>query len=294
MIIGDLNTEVVAAQLNLLFDITAIFKRRGRLVSGYADISQLLFDPTPYDAFERYYPLFHSSAFRRVTSLVANSQKAMDLEEILLKCPDLKAERIRETLDKAVSSALIHSEGSSYLPSNPVGFGPTFEWYVAAVCQQELASIAYWGVKVEKLTGDYDVVLVRENQVGYVECKSGKMSNITRKDIESFLERERVLSPHFSIYLVDGVSRDSINTLIDFALEQKLKYEYEMIGVMNTSVSLEAEEYRNFVRLVPINAYFLSTTNSVITSIREVYEFLTLVCDRGLPTENIAAKAKFR
>ncbi len=294
MIIDDLNTGVVAAQLNLLFGIESIFKRRGRLVSASEDIGQLLFDPTPYDAFERYYPMFHSSAFRRVVGLVANSQKAISLEEIVTKCSDLKTERIKEILDKAVTSGLLHSEGVSYLPSNRIGFGPTFEWYVAAVCQEELASIAYWGVKVEKLIGDYDVVLVRENQVGYIECKSGRLSNITRKDVENFLERERVLSPQFSIYLVDGVSRESLNTLVNFSLEQRREYEYEMIGVMNTSVSLEAEEYANFVRLVPINAFFLATTNSVITALREVYEFLTLVCDRGLPTENIAAKEKFR
>jgi hypothetical protein len=175
-------------------------------VSTCEDIGQLLFDPTPYDAFERYYPLFHSSALRRVVSLVANSQKSISLEEISTKCSDLKTERINEILEKSVTFGLLHSEGVSYLPSNPIGFGPTFEWYVAAVCQEELASIAYWGVKVEKLTGDYDVVLVRENQVGYIECKSGRLSNITRKDVESFLERERVLSPQFSIYLVDGVS----------------------------------------------------------------------------------------
>lgn len=294
MIIGDLNTEVVAAQLNLLFGIESIFKRRGRLVSGCEDIGQLLFDPTPYDAFECYYPIFHSSAFRRVLSLVSNSQKAISLEEITTKCPDLQIERINDILDKAVTSGLLHFDDTYYLPSNPVGFGPTFEWYVAAVCQQELSSIAYWGVKVEKLTGDYDVVLVRENQVGYIECKSGRLSNITQKDIQSFLERERVLSPQFSVYLVDGVSRENLNALVSFALEQKLEYEYEMVGVMNTSVSLEAEEYLNFVRLVPINSFFLAATKSVVASLREVYEFLTLVCDRGLPTENIAAKAKFR
>jgi hypothetical protein len=294
MILGDLDTEVVTAQLNLLFGVQSIFKRRGRLVSSCEDIGQLLFDPTAYDAFERYYPIFHSSAFRRVVGIVANSQKRISVEEIITKCPDLKAERIKEILEKAVTFGLLHSEDLSYLPSNSVGFGPTFEWYVAAVCQQELASIAYWGVKVEKLTGDYDVVLVRENQVGYVECKSGRLSNITRKDVESFLERERVLSPQFSIYLVDGISRESVDTLVNFALQEKREYEYEMAGVMNTSVSLEAEEYENFVRLVPINAFFLAMTNSVITALREVYEFLTLVCDRGLPTENIAAKAKFR
>jgi hypothetical protein len=294
MIIDDLNTKVVAAQLNLLFDIRAIFKRRGRLVSGYEDITQLLFDATPYNAFERYYPMFHSSALRRVVSMVANSQEPTSLQEIISKCLDLKIDRITEILDEAVTSALLRHEGTSYLPSNPVGFGPTFEWYVAALCQEELASIAYWGVKVEKLTGDYDVVLVRENQIGYIECKSGKLSNITGKDVRNFLERERVLSPQFSIYLVDGVSRESLNALVGFALEEKVEYEYEMIGVMDTSVSLQAEQYANFVRLIPINAFFLATQNSVITSLREIYEFLTLVCDRVLPTENIAAKEKFR
>jgi hypothetical protein len=294
MIIGDLNTEVVAAQLNLLFGIEPIFRRRGRRVSSCEDVGQLLFDPTPYDAFQRYYRMFHSSAFRRVVSLVANSQNAISHREITTKCRDLKTVKVNDILDKATTSGLLHSDGASYCPSNPVGFGPTFEWYVAAVCREELASIAYWGVKVEQLTGDYDVVLVRENQVGYIECKSGRLSNITRKDVESFLERERVLSPQFSVYLVDGISRKSLKTLVDFALEQKREYEYEMIGVMNTSVSLEAEEYMNFVRLVPINAFFLATTNSVIVALRQVYEFLTLVCDRGLPTENIAAKAKFR
>jgi hypothetical protein len=70
----------------------------------------------------------------------------MGFEEIASKCPDLRTERIKEILDQAVGSSLLHNQGCSYLPSNPIGFGPTFEWYVAAVCQEELASIAYWGV----------------------------------------------------------------------------------------------------------------------------------------------------
>lgn len=294
MIINDLDTRVAAAQLRLLFDIEAIFKRRGRRVAAFEDTNELLFDPTPHDAFEKYYPVFHSLAFRRIIRLVANSQGALSIEEICSECPDLKAEKIDDVLTKAIQLKLLVSQDAKYLPSRSVGFGPTFEWYVAAVCIEELSSIAYWGVKVENLTGDYDVVLIRENQVGYIECKSGKVSNIDRSDIKNFLERERILAPQFSIYLVDGISRESLLTLVKFALEQKLEYEFETPGVMDTSVSLEVENYRNFVRLIPINSFFLAAKSSLASTLREVYEFLTLVYDRALPTENMVAKARFR
>lgn len=294
MIIGDLDTRVAAAQLRLLFDIEAIFKRRGRRVSDFESPDELLFDPTPYDAFEKYYPVFHSSAFRRIVGMVANSQKALTIDAVSSECSDLTREKIDEDLERAVQLGLFISQDDKYFPSRPVGFGPTFEWYVGAVCVEELSSIAYWGVKVENLTGDYDVVVIRENQIGYIECKSGKLSNINRNDIKNFLERERILAPQFSIYLVDGVSRESLVTLVEFALEQRLDYQFEIPGVMNTEVSLEAEDYRNFVRLIPINSFFVGVGGSLSSTLREVYEFLTLVCDRALPTENMAAKVRFR
>ena len=294
MIIGDLDTRVAAAQLSLLFDIEAIFKRRGRKVASYGNIGELLFDPTPINAFGKYYPVFHSSSFRRVIGLVANSQDGLTIDAIQENFSDLTASQLSDILDKAIKLKLISFQDPKYIPSNPVGFGPSFEWYVSAVCVEELSSIAYWGVKVENLTGDYDVVLIRENQIGYIECKSGKLSNITKNHIKNFLERERVLAPQFSIYLIDGVSRDRLNGVVDFALEQKLEYEFEMPGVMDTQVTLESEEYKNFIRLIPINSFFVSVHNSIASTLREIYEFLTLVCDRSLPTENMAAKNKFR
>ena len=51
MIIGDLDKRVATAQLSLLFDIEAIFRRRGRKVASYENLDELLFDPTPNDAF---------------------------------------------------------------------------------------------------------------------------------------------------------------------------------------------------------------------------------------------------
>jgi len=294
MIIGDLDTRVAATQLSLLFDIEAIFRRRGRKVASYENLDELLFDPTPIDAFEKYYPVFHSSSFRRITSLVANSEDGLTIEAIQEGSSDLNSSQLIDILNRAVELKLLLFQDGKYVPSNPVGFGSSFEWYVASVCVEELSSIAYWGVKVKNLTGDYDVVLIRENQIGYIECKSGKLSNITKGHIENFLERERVLAPQFSIYLIDGVSRDRLNNVVDYALQQKLEYEFEIPGVMDTQVTLEAEVYKNFVRLIPINSFFVSVHGSIASTLREIYEFLTLVCDRSLPTENMAAKKKFR
>jgi len=293
MIIGDFDTRVAAAQLNLIFDIEAIFKRRGQKVAVFEKNGDLLFDQTNYGAFEKYYLVFHSSSFRRISSIIGSFTDGLTLDEIHSRCPDLKKSKTIDILNEAVNLGIIVRKESVYLLSNPIGFGPTFEWYVAAVCIKELSSMAYWGVKVEKLTGDYDVVLVRENQIGYIECKSGNFSNISKNHIKSFLDRERILAPQFSIYLVDGVSKDNLKILVDYALEQKFEYEIEIPGVMNTEVSLEAEEYRHFIRLIPINSFFISVRSSIASALREIYQFLTLVCDRTVPTENKAAKAKF-
>jgi hypothetical protein len=294
MIIGGLDTRVAMAQLNHLFDIEAIFKRRGRKVIAYEKVEDVLFDLTVYDASEKYYPLFHSTSFRQIVRVVANRQIPVTADDVLLECRDLDGNKVSKVLGKAVEFGLLVKQDDRYLPSKPVGFGSTFEWYVASVCMEELSSIAYWGVKVEQMPGDYDVVVIRENQIGYIECKSGKFSNITKDDIANFLLRERVLAPQFSVYLVDGISRENLSGLVRFALEQKLNYEFEIPGVMSTNVSLEAEEYKNFIRLIPINSFFVATRDSLASTLREVYEFLTLVYDRSLPTENMAMKDKFR
>lgn len=294
MIINGLDTGVAAAQLRILFDIVAIFRRRGQKVASFENAADLLFDARPYNYFEKYYPPFHSSSFRRILGLIANSASGLTLDELKSECSDLSEEKITENIEKATTLQLLTSANGKHKPTKPVGFGTTFEWYTAAVCTQELACIAYWGVKVENLTGDYDVVLIRENQIGYIECKSGKMSQISRSDIKNYLKRERILAPQFSIFLVDGISRDNLNSLVGYALEENLEYEFEMPGVMTTQVTLASEIYRNFVRLIPINSFFVTVDKPIASIVTEIFEFLTLVCDRSLPTENMAAKTKFR
>lgn len=293
MKIGNFDTDLASEQFKLMFDIRSIFKRRGRTVSEFENPNGLLFELT-YDAVSKYYRKFNSSSFRKVLSTVSNIGRGLTMGEIRSECRGISTEKINKVLEEAIQLDLVKLSEKKYFPSRQVEFGPTFEWYVANVCVYELSSIAYWGVKVQNLTGDYDVIVIRENQVGYIECKSGKLGNIGQKEITNFLERERILGPQFSIYLADGISQESLKTLIEYAFEQKREYKFEIPGLMDTGISLETEMYKHFIRLTPINSFFVAVDGPLSSRLKEVYEFLTLVCDRPLITENVAPKARFR
>ena len=296
MIIGTFDTRKAESQLDLLFNIEAIFKRRALKITALEKVEKLLFDydPRNWQNNVKFYEAFKSTSFRRVVSQVANSENTLSSEEIQSDNTSLTLEQVKGYLDKANELGLIESDGENFKRKNSMGFGSTLEWYVAAICCDELASIAYWGVEVEGLQGDYDVVLVRENQVGYIECKSGNCSNITKEEILNFLERERKLSPRFSIFLVDGVSREMLPSLVEHALSYTKNYEFEIPGSMTFEPGIETEDYKNFIRLNPINSFFVSVEDSIDKSLREVYRFLTVVRDRTLSLENKAAKDTFR
>jgi hypothetical protein len=166
---------------------------------------------------------------------------------------------------------------------------------VAAVCANDLGSVAYWGVEIGDLPSDYDVIVVRDTQVGYIECKSGRFSSITCDDVASFLERERLLAPQFSVFLADGMSADSAEKLARRALEGSQEYDLEMPGMMGQSGTLGAEYYEDFVRVIPINAFFIGAGRRPLLrdTLRRVYQFLTAVCDRNVRMENRAAKERF-
>ena len=290
-----LDTGIAAKQLNLLFDIRAIFKRRGQQVVSCEDESNLLFRITPHEFNTKHFKALGHSSFRRIVSAIANSEnQILSLTDICCLCPDLTHQKMDKRLQEAQELGMIIEEDQKYRPSKPVSFGPTLEWFVAATCVKDLDSIAYWGVKVQGLEGDYDVVVIRENQVGYIECKSGKAGNIDETHIVNFLQRERLLAPRFSVYLVDGISKDKVGNLVEYALKQNEEYLFEIPFVMESEISLQSEEYKNFIRLVPINSFFVSVNRPIDKVLLEIYEFMTLVCDRMLVEENRAGKAKFR
>lgn len=284
------DTSLAAIQLNQLFDIRAIFKRRGRKVVGYESVRNALeFGQLELDKFEA----MKSWSFRRIIGFVSNSNRPIEFAEICAEMTDLSHETIASRLEQATKIGMLTQDKEYYNFAERGGFGSTLEWFVAQICYEELASIAYWGVTVEGLEGDYDVVVIRDTQIGYIECKSGKLENIKPKDVQNFLKREGLLSPRFSIFLIDGVSRERLQTLVDYALQIRSEYAYGIPGVMAATVELTPEYYKNFVRLIPINAFFVSVRNSILESLREVYEFQSIVCDRDLRFENRTAKKDF-
>lgn len=292
MDIGGLDTQRAAAQLQQLFGIEEIFKRRGRTVAKYEPIDQLLFNCPPHEFPEPQYHAMHSTTFRRVIAAVANATEPCGCSQI--GGLGITEAQTRQYLDQAVELGMLCRLGDRYAPAREVTFGATLEWYVASICVNELASIAYWGVSMESLTGDYDVVTVRDTQVGYIECKSGRFSNIYEADVAKFLERERLLAPQFSVFLADGISSQNVETLVGYAVEQSHEYELELPGIMWHEGRLEVERYSEFSRIIPINAFFLSVQQRPLAeSLRTIYRFLTLVCDRSVRVENRAAKRLF-
>lgn len=289
----DILATSIAHTINHLFGIREIFKRRGRTVTDTSRFENILFELPSSGFSAEHYNKLGSSSFRRVIGLIANSVSDVDFENVVGQCSDLDPKRVKLILEEGIELKMIKQINKAYKPSKDINFGPTFEWYIAKVCEKELASYAHWGVKVKGLSGDYDVVVIRENQIGYIECKSGKFSNITKDEIKNFLIRERALAPQFSIFLGDKFSQNNIERLVDWALKEKESYNFGITGIMNREIPLARENYKNFIRLIPINSFFVSIRKSVPSTLREIYEFLTTVCDRNLPVENIAAKSQY-
>src|SRR5258708_2156657 len=168
MDIGGINTGLAAAQLNQLFGIEQIFKRRGLVVSQYEQPRKLLFDLSEHEFPGDLFTEMHSTSFRRTVACVANAPDVCSALSVA-KAIGMTEEGALANLVRAVQLRLITALEETYCSARRVGFGATLEWYVAAVCVNDLGSIAYWGVEVENLPVDYDVIVVRDTQVGYIE-----------------------------------------------------------------------------------------------------------------------------
>ena len=292
---GRFDTEVALGQLRTLFELEPIFKRRGLAVAAFEERDLLLIDPEARP--ELFYGLLSDTSFRILAAVVANSGP-LRREEILERLTWMNPEVIQTHLDEAVNAGMIGVDNGTYRTPRDLGFGSTLECFVASVFVRELASIAYWGVRVEGLTGDYDVVVIRDTQLGYVECKSGRLANIGDADLYNFLDRERRLCPAFSAVLIDGISRDSAGEVARRLAQLGGAYRWTLPAILGSStpmdVELKVEEYRWFSRLVPINCFVLEGRRPVASSLGELYRFLTAVRDRALPIENETAKAQFR
>ena len=291
-----LDTNLAAAQLRLLFDVRAVFDRRGRMVTALEPKDRLLFDVESLnDEGADIYSFLSSHSARRILALVANSSKPVPADEIHRELSEaISSEKINSYLEEACGRQLLLNTNGTFSTARPgVGFGATLEWCVAFTFAKQMSCPAFWGVQVKGLSGDYDVIVHRETQIGYVECKSGRLGNISKTAMHEFLEREKALAPAFSIFLADEVSLDRLKVIADFMLEHRESYLYEGPGCRQ-EVAVQLEEYKRFLRVTGINCFLVSPEPSLKSVFSEVFHFLTTVCDRPMPFENTVSKTDFQ
>lgn len=265
--------------------VDQIFRHRGRTVvrsKKADDLPQGLEPSNPIDFGNRLYPELKSRSFRRY--LISKLNRVGKGSEVTGKTA-MNARFEQEARDLGLLESI---------DENLFTGGDLLEWFVANCLQQEFSCPSYWGVTVKGLPNDYDVIVYRGTEIGYVECKSGQFRRINDSQIGEFLKREIALSPAFSVFLADDVSRERLNTIGEKFLAQKNLYEYEVPGMMDTGIDLAVERYKNFVRVIPINCFIVSGDRKLTTVFDEVFQFLTVVCDRPMPFENIEAKKRFK
>ncbi len=81
---------------------------------------------------------------------------------------------------------------------------------------------------------------------------------------------------------------------MDGLLADQTEYKFVVPGMLHTGIDLAREDYKNFVRLVPLNVFFVTGEAPLVSTFRKILQFLTLVCDRPMPFENEAAKKSFK
>lgn len=115
---------------------------------------------------------------------------------------------------------IVEDVGGNYRLKRAIdNIGPSFEHYVANLCEFELYGSANWGISLDGLPragGDYDVLAWLAPSIVYIECKSARPTDISKGEIARMLQRSEELAPHCCILLVDTPNElDCIAARID-------------------------------------------------------------------------------
>jgi hypothetical protein len=151
----------------------------------------------------------------------------------------------------------------------------TFEWYIGELFVVKFKAFSYsYGITIDNIirnskqtqSGDFDVIaILRNTNIVYCECKSGKMTNVESPQILKWIERGSAIHAELSIMVLDDI--------ID---EQTLTWNLEQIKhPINTPRSLT--KVRTKKESVPIyewgNSYFVSSKANIEEQLRLVFRF---------------------
>lgn len=201
MIISGMNTSDVVSLLNNYYSIENTLKRR-----GFGDI-RFQDDKRIIQKTDELYKDLKSFTIRQILKIIYESELGTDKKDILSTLNNLNEKSLTDKLTKLISKQYILNANvpNKYIPIPGKDFGRTYEWFISEVMNREIKGIASSGIKIRNLKsgGDYDVICRLEDDIVYIECKSGSINNINESHISNFFSRMRDLVPSLAILLID-------------------------------------------------------------------------------------------
>ena len=201
-----MNTSDVVSLLNDYYSIENTLKRRGFDIVRFQDEKRII------QKTDELYKDLKSFTNRQILKIIYESELGLNKKDILNILNNLNEKSLTDTLKKLISKQyILNANGSNkYIPIRGKEFGRTFEWFISEVMRREIRGIASSGIKFRNLKsgGEYDVICRLEDDIVYIECKSGNINNINKSHISNFFSRMRDLVPSLAILLIDtkGIS----------------------------------------------------------------------------------------
>jgi hypothetical protein len=221
--IARLEQEILTGEEKLQWAI----KARGMQIHRQDPGDELIFLPeaSPAERTSLYRLLKHYS-FRLFLRDVINKKESFRAEGLVRYCSLETAQRYIASLCKLKLAETVEKGTFRLLKRSFSSFGPTLEWFIAQMFRREFASPAIYGVRFKETHsgGDYDVIVLWEEKLLYVEIKSSPPRGIERGEIGSFLARTTDLLPDVAFLFNDTQLR--MKDKIVFMLEEELYKRY--------------------------------------------------------------------
>jgi hypothetical protein len=180
--------------------------------------------PRTRRAQEEFYQLLRHYSFRLFLRDVIRRRDDFRLADLVRYCSASAARRYLQWLrmHRLVRGAAAHCRLTAAVTS----FGPTLEWFVAAVLEREYGIPSAWNVRLRaaRAGGDYDVVGFQEATCVYIETKSSPPRQIEASQVRAFFDRLDALRPQLAVFLNDTQLRmqDKIVLLFTAELRRRL------------------------------------------------------------------------
>lgn len=149
----------------------------------------------------------------------------------------------------------------------------TFEWYIGELLVRKFSAFSYaYGIQVKRIkrnttgtdSGDFDVLAVlRNTNLIYIECKSGKAQNLEKEHILKCTERGISLHCEMSIMVIDDViSEDHLKWALEGA-----SHPLTNVNLLNKIQIKDNKESQVYDWM---NCYFVSSKKNIEEQLRTV------------------------